>query len=67
MYRRRLRRTESGSPLHRETSELVEFLDAYAGNDLSMISFRSTGGGLRVFLADPEGERILFWMKMLDQ
>ncbi|MGW1792073.1 hypothetical protein ACWCO0_25040 [Streptomyces tubercidicus] len=67
MYRRRLRRTEVGTSLHKQTFSLIEFLEGHPNTKLSMISIRPESGGFHAFLADSRETRILFWMKVLDQ
>lgn len=65
MYTRRLKRTTEGSDLHTRTANLVAFLREYPGDSLSMISVRpADGGGLLLFLADPEENKILHHMQM---
>ncbi|MFI9078451.1 hypothetical protein ACIGW8_18550 [Streptomyces sioyaensis] len=66
-YRHRLRRTEVGTSLHKETYSLIDFLEGRPSIKLSMISVRPEPGGFHAFLADSRETRILFWMKMLDQ
>ncbi|WP_374982489.1 hypothetical protein [Streptomyces fradiae] len=59
-YRRRLRRTPPGSPLHDQTYALVGFLEAFQKTHLTMISVSTEAGGFDIFLADSQARRILF-------
>ncbi|MFD3354354.1 hypothetical protein [Streptomyces fradiae] len=63
-YRRRLRRTPPGSPLHDQTYALVGFLKAFQETHLTMISVNPEAGGFDISLADSQARRILFWMQM---
>ncbi|MFF4533961.1 hypothetical protein ACFY1P_32415 [Streptomyces sp. NPDC001407] len=67
MYRRRLRKARDDDSLQRETLKLVEFLQGYTEEFLSMISVRPAAGGFYLILADSAESRALFWMKMFDQ
>ncbi|MFI2228068.1 MULTISPECIES: hypothetical protein [Streptomyces] len=66
-YRRRLRRTPPGSPLHDQTRTLVGFLEAFQETRLTMISVTPEVGGFDIFLADSQARQILFWMQMFSQ
>lgn len=66
-YVRRLRRTREGTDLYRDTARLVDFLRAYEGESISMITIRPARGGFRLLLADPNESKVLFWMRMFDQ
>ncbi|RLU90392.1 hypothetical protein CTZ27_20875 [Streptomyces griseocarneus] len=67
VYRRRLRRTGDDEVLLQETVKLVEFLQGYPEEYLSMISVRPTVAGFHLILADSTESRALFWMKMFDR
>ena len=48
MYRRRLRRTERGSPLQEQTAALVDFLTARSEEMFNMVSVRLEAGGYQL-------------------
>lgn len=67
IYSRRLARAQRGSALHEATRKLVDFLEGFPDEELSMISVRSGDGGFELFLADTAESRILFWMSMFSR
>jgi hypothetical protein len=64
IYRRRLKRVGDDADLRVITERLVSFLEEYTEEELSMITYRTQDGEMRMFLADKENRRILFWMSM---
>ncbi|MEU2434908.1 hypothetical protein ABZ595_01685 [Streptomyces rubradiris] len=67
IYRRRLKRTPTGSQLHSETKALVDFLEQHQHDSLVMMSVSLAGGGGELFLLDRDGEKILHWMRMFSR
>lgn len=67
IYRRRLKRTTSGSQLQSETVSLISFLEQYQSDDLTMASVSLGAGGGELFLMDSNGDRILHWMSMFSR
>lgn len=65
-YRRRSRLASNGPQLQRWTDDLIQFLEGYDGGIVTSVYVHRSDGWDRTFLADREGSRILFWMKMLD-
>ncbi|GAA2474549.1 hypothetical protein GCM10010406_08250 [Streptomyces thermolineatus] len=66
-YRRRLGRTQEGSPLREQTQRLVSLLEESSDDELTMIGVTGDAGGYEMFLADTQEERILFWMNMFSR
>ncbi|MFP8963045.1 hypothetical protein ACLIYP_21165 [Streptomyces nanhaiensis] len=63
-YRRRLKRTRENHTLHTKTENLVAFLRDYPEEELTMVNYYTSEGEMRLFLANYECSRILFWMSM---
>ncbi|MFP8884151.1 hypothetical protein [Streptomyces mangrovi] len=63
-YQRRLRRTGENHALRIKTENLVTFLQDYPEEEIIMIDYYVTGGGMMLFLANSECSRILLWMSM---
>ncbi|MFD3592918.1 hypothetical protein ACFWU5_09330 [Nocardia sp. NPDC058640] len=67
VYRRRLKHTGGDLELLRLTEELVDFLAAYAHDELVMIEVSGRNGYHTFLLADRESSEILHWMRMFGE